>query len=316
MPESAITPQRAGAPARVTRYAWLSIGAAVATFSLKAVAWRLTGSVGLLSDAVESVVNLVAAVVALAMLALAARPPDEDHAYGHSKAEYLASASEGGLILAAAAGIAWAALKRFLHPAVLEQVGLGLAVSVAASLVNLAVGWILLRAGRRYSSIALEADAHHLFTDVWTSAGVLVGVGAVWATGWQWLDPLVALIVAANIVWTGLSLLRRSTSGLLDVALAPAEQAAVQRVLSRYGDGGIRFHAVLTRQAGARRFVSMHVLVPGTWTVARGHELLEDIERDVRACVPHCTVFTHLEPVEDEVAYKDQDLDRDGRSDA
>jgi cation diffusion facilitator family transporter len=316
MVETAATPQRTGAPAPAARYAWLSIGASVATLALKAAAWRLTGSVGLLSDAVESIVNLVAGVMALAMLTLAARPPDEGHAYGHSKAEYLASAAEGCLILVAAAGIAWTALKRLLEPTALEQVGLGLAVSVAASLVNLAVGWVLLQAGRRHSSIALEADAHHLFTDVWTSAGVLVGVGAVWVTGWRRLDPLVALIVAANIVWTGLSLLRRSTSGLLDAALSPAEQAAVQRALDRYGDAGIRFHAVLTRQAGARRFVSMHVLVPGSWTVARGHSLLEEIERDVRMSVPHCTVFTHLEPVEEEAAYRDQELDRDGRQDA
>ena len=316
MRETVAAPPRTGAPVPVARYAWLSIGASIATLLLKTAAWRLTGSVGLLSDAVESIVNLVAGVMALAMLTLAARPPDEQHAYGHTKAEYLASATEGGLILVAAAGIAWAALKRLYHPTALEQVGLGLAVSVAASLVNLAVGWILLQAGRRHSSIALEADARHLFTDVWTSAGVLVGVGAVWATGWRRLDPIVALFVAANIVWTGVSLLRRSTSGLLDATLAPGEQAAVQRVLDRYGGTGIRFHAVLTRQAGARRFVSMHVLVPGTWTVARGHALLEDIERDVRNSVPHCTVFTHLEPIEDEVAYKDQQLDRDGRPDA
>ena len=316
MRETVAAPPRTGAPVPVARYAWLAIGASIATLLLKTAAWRLTGSVGLLSDAVESIVNLVAGVMALAMLTLAARPPDEQHAYGHTKAEYLASATEGGLILVAAAGIAWAALKRLSQPTALEQVGFGLAVSVAASLVNLAVGWILLQAGRRHSSIALEADARHLFTDVWTSAGVLVGVGAVWTTGWRRLDPIVALFVAANIVWTGVSLLRRSTSGLLDATLAPAEQAAVQRVLDRYGDTGIRFHAVLTRQAGARRFVSMHVLVPGTWTVARGHALLEDIERDVRNSVPHCTVFTHLEPIEDEVAYKDQQLDRDGRPDA
>jgi cation diffusion facilitator family transporter len=308
-----VGPERRGAPADVTRFAWLSIAASVATLLLKTLAWRLTGSVGLLSDAVESIVNLAAAVMALAMLTLAARPPDESHAYGHTKAEYLASATEGALILVAAAGIAWAAVGRLLRPAALEHVGLGLAVSLAASLVNLGVGWVLLRAGRGHSSIALEADAHHLFTDVWTSAGVLVGVAAVWATGWRRIDPVVALLVAANIVWTGLSLLRRSVSGLLDVALAPAEQAAVQRVLGRYAGEGIQFHAVLTRQAGARRFVSMHVLVPGNWTVARGHALLEQIERGVRASVAHCTVFTHLEPIEDETAYCDQQLDRDDR---
>jgi cation diffusion facilitator family transporter len=301
----AVRPRRAH-----TRFAWLSIVAALATMALKAVAWRVTGSVGLLSDAVESLVNLVAAVVALGMITLALRPPDEGHAYGHSKAEYFASAAEGALILVAAGGIAWAAIPRLLAPRPLESIGLGLAVSVAASAVNLAVARVLLAAGREHHSIALEADGQHLMTDVWTSAGVVAGVAAVALTGWQRLDPLIALAVAANVVWTGVRLLHRSGLGLLDAALPAAERGAVDAVLARHREDRVQFHALRTRQAGARRFVSVHVLVPGTWSVRRGHALVEEIERDIRAVVPNVTVDTHLEPVEDAVSFEDQGLDR------
>ena len=297
-------------PPPLARFAWLSVAAAFATIALKTIAWRMTGSVGLLSDALESLVNLAAAAMTLVMVTIAARPPDEDHAYGHGKAEYFASAVEGLLILLAAGAIVWAASGRLLHPRPLEQIGLGLAVSVAASLVNLGVALVLLRAGRRHHSIALEADGHHLMTDVWTSAGVLVGIAGVWLTGWQRLDPLVAIGVALNIVWTGVRLVRRSSLGLLDTVLAPAERRALDEVLSRHAGDHVQFHAVRTRQAGARRFVSMHVLVPGAWSVRRGHALLEEIERDIRAAVPNATVETHLEPIEEPVSFEDQELDR------
>jgi cation diffusion facilitator family transporter len=294
----------------LTRYAWLSIGAAVATMALKGVAYLLTGSVGLLSDAVESLVNLVGAVMALGMLTVASRPADEDHSYGHSKAEYFSSGVEGTLILVAAVGIGIAAARRLLAPQPLEQLGAGVAVSAAASAVNLAVAIVLVRAGRRHHSITLEASAQHLFTDVWTSAGVIVGVIAVGATGWLPLDPIVALLVAANILWTGTRIVRRSILGLMDTALPAGELAAVKAALDSHLDDGIEFHALRTRQSGTRRFVSFHVLVPGEWTVHRGHELLEDIEARIRAAVPNVTVFTHLESLDDPASWEDQQLDR------
>jgi cation diffusion facilitator family transporter len=294
----------------LTRYAWLSIAAAVVTIALKAAAYALTGSVGLLSDAFESVVNLVAAVMTLAMLTVASRPPDEEHAYGYGKAEYFASGAEGALILVAAAGIGWAAGRRLLAPQPIELAWLGLAVSTAASLVNLGAARVLLRAGRRHHSVALEADAHHLLTDVWTSAGILAGIGAVALTGWQRLDPIVALAVAANIVRTGARIVHRSALGLLDRALSVADQEALRAVLARHAVAPMEFHALRTRQAGARRFVSVHVLVPGDWTVQRGHDLLELIEADIRDAVPNVTVLTHLEALEDPVSWHDEGLDR------
>jgi len=292
------------------RFAWLSIAAAIATITLKTIAYLLTGSVGLLSDAVESIVNLVGAVMALSMLTVAARPADEDHAYGHSKAEYFSSGVEGTLILVAALSIAVAALRRLLAPQPLEQVGIGLAVSVGASLINLGVAIVLLRVGRQQHSITLEANAQHLLTDVWTSAGVIVGVVAVVATGWLRLDPVVALLVAANIVWTGTRIVRRSVLGLMDTVLPPEELAAVKAALASHVNDGIEYHALRTRQSGARRFVSLHVLVPGAWTVHRGHELLEDIEARIRAAVPNVTVFTHLESLDDPASWDDLQLDR------
>lgn len=297
-------------PASLQRYAWLSIAAALATILLKGMAWWLTGSVGLLSDALESFVNLAGAMMALAMLALAAQPPDENHAYGHGKAEYFSSAFEGFLILLAAFSIGYAAIGRLLNPQPLEQVGIGLAVSVVASLINLATARILLDAGRKYHSVTLEADAHHLLTDVWTSAGVLVGVGAVALTGWLWLDPVLALLVALNILWTGWRLLHRSTAGLMDVALPVEQQQIILTVLAGYRAQGLDFHALRTRQAGARAFVSLHVLVPGEWTVQHGHDWLERIEADIRAAVPQAHVTTHLEPLEDPLSHADRHLDR------
>ncbi|MHB1193722.1 MAG: cation diffusion facilitator family transporter [Longimicrobiales bacterium] len=294
----------------LTRYAWLSAAAAVLTIALKAAAYLLTGSVGLLSDAMESLVNLAGALMALAMLTVAARPADEDHAYGHTKAEYFSSVVEGMLIVVAAVSIAAAAVQRLLNPRPLEFIGVGLAVSVAASGINLAVALVLQRAGKRYGSITLEANARHLLTDVWTSAGVLAGVGAVALTGWGRLDPLVALVVAANIVRTGVAIMQRSVSGLMDVALPDEEQRAIRGVLQSHLADGVQFHALRTRQSGSRRFASMHVLVPGAWTVQRGHELLEEIEAQVRAAVPSITVTTHLEPLEDPCSWEDLTLDR------
>lgn len=278
--------------------------------TLKAVAYFVTGSVGLLSDAIESVVNLVGAVMALWMLSVAAREPDEDHAYGHTKAEYFSSGVEGSLILFAALSIATAAVQRLLVPRPLEALGLGLAVSVTAAIINLIVARVLLDAGRRFRSITLQADARHLLTDVWTSAGVLLALGAVAVTGWQKLDPIVALLVATNIVITGLGIVRESIYGLMDTALPIKEREQVRAIVERHASDGIQYHALRTRQSGARRFVSVHVLVPGRWTVHRGHEMLEQIEADIRSALPGVTVFTHLESIEDAASWEDQALDR------
>ncbi len=295
----------------LTRFAWLSIGAAILTIALKAAAYLVTGSVGLLSDAVESVVNLIGGLMALAMLTVAARPADEDHAYGHSKAEYFSSGVEGGLILVAAVSIAVASVQRLITPKPLEEIGLGLGISIVASVINLVVALLLLRVGRQQNSITLEANAHHLLADVWTSVGVVVGVGLVALTDWERLDPVVALVVAANIVRTGVGIVRRSVLGLMDTALPPEDVAAVNKVFEGYKSDGVHFHALRTRQAGARKFVSVHVLVPGVWTVQRGHELLERIEADVRRTLPASTLFTHLESLEDPASWDDETLEAD-----
>lgn len=295
----------------LTRFAWLSIAAALATISLKTGAYVLTGSVGLLSDALESLVNLAGAIMALIMLTIAARPPDESHVYGHSKAEYFASVTEGILVLGAAAGIIGAAVNRLLHPRELEQLGLGLVVSVAASLINLVVARVLLRVGKERRAISLEADAHHLMTDVWTSAGVIGGVTMAGVTGWSFLDPAVAIVVALNIIWTGFQLVGRSVSGLMDAALPGQEQSLIQNVMQKYQSRGVSFHALRTRQAAARRFMSVHMLVPGEWTVHDAHHVAEDFETDIRAALGGVvTVFTHIEPVEDELSMEDIFLDR------
>ena len=295
----------------LTKFAWLSIAAALATIALKATAYYVTDSVGLLSDALESGINLAAALMALAMLVVAARPPDEMHAYGYSKAEYFSSGAEGALIVLAATGIVWTAIPRLVAPRPLEQVGVGLTVSVFAAAINFAAARLLLDAGKKFRSIALEADARHLMADVWTSAGIVAGVGVVALTGWTRLDPMIALAVAVNILWTGLKLLRRSVLGLLDRTISRGDQEAIQQVLGRYAQKGIRFHALRTRHAGSRSFISFHVLVPGEWTVQQGHDLLEDVEREIRAAVSGATVFTHLEPIGDPAAWEDLTLDRD-----
>lgn len=291
-------------------YAVLSIGAALLTIALKFGAYALTDSIGLLSDALESLVNLVAAMVALWALTFATKPPDVKHTFGHSKAEYFSSALEGTLIIVAAVSIAVTAWGRLFAPQPLEQVGLGLVISIAATAVNGGVALILLRAGRRLRSITLRADAHHLLTDVWTSVGVVLGILLVKVTGWLVLDPVIALCVAANIVWTGVRLLRETGSGLLDAALPADEQEAISLILSEYTNQGIQFHALRTRAAGSRRFVSFHVLVPGEWTVQRGHDLCEQLELAISNALPGAHVTTHLEPLEDPLSWADQELDR------
>lgn len=296
--------------ASLARFAWLSIAAAIVTIVLKTGAYFLTGSVGLLSDALESVVNLAAALMALAMLTVASRPPDTDHAYGHAKAEYFASSFEGMLILVAAGSIGLAAWQRLLHPRAIEQIGWGLVVSILAALVNFGVARVLLNAARHKRSITLEADARHLMTDVWTSIGVVIGVGAVALTGYELLDPIIAFAVAANIVWSGVQLVRRSVLGLLDTGLPLDERTMITTILDRYRPQGVQYHALRTRQAAGWRFMSVHILVPGHWTVLQGHRLLEQIERDIRQELTDITVLTHLEPLEDPTSWDDIDLDR------
>ena len=291
--------------AALTRFAWISIGASITTIALKSSAYLLTNSVGFLSDAVESLVNLVAGVMALAMLTVAARPPDEDHAYGHSKAEYFSSTTEGILILAAAGGIIFTAIQRFFDPPPLERLGLGLVISAAASVVNFAASRILLKAGRRENSITLEADAQHLMTDVWTSVGVISAIGFVALTGWQMLDPIIAMLVGLNIVWTAYQLLRRSVAGLMDASLPEQDLKVIETVMATYRAKGVAFHALRTRQSAARRFVSVHVLVPGAWTLHDAHHIAEDFEGDIRRELADAIVHTHLEPVDDEISMVD-----------
>lgn len=295
---------------RLIRVISISILVAVVTIAMKVLAWLLTGSVGLLSDAAESVVNLVAAGVALIVILWSTRPADEDHAYGHEKADYLSAGFEGALILLAAVTIAYAAIDRLIHPAELTEVGIGLGVSAGASVLNLVAGRLLIRTGEEESSLALVADGRHLMTDVITSAGVILGVGLVWLTGWTTLDPIIALLVAVNIVRTGTGLVSDSMSGLMDRALPDHELALVGGILDRYESRGIRFHALRTRQAGRRTFVSVHVLVPGEWSVKQGHDLLEQLESELREPFEQATIFTHLEPIEDPVSFADTELDR------
>ncbi|HTQ77902.1 MAG TPA: cation diffusion facilitator family transporter [Burkholderiales bacterium] len=293
------------------RYAWVSVAAAVATIALKTLAWRLTGSVGLLSDALESLINLAAALLALSMLRVAAAPPDEAHPYGRYKAEYFASGIEGALIVLAAASIAYAAAPRLADPQPIATPGPGLALSALATAVNLGVGLALIRAGQRLHSIALEGDGRHLMTDVWTSAGVIAGVALVALTGWNLVDPLIALAVAVHIVWAGFGLMRRSFAGLLDAAIPEAEQAEIEKIFAEYRRRyGVEFHALLTRQAAARRFVSFHLLVPDAWPVEQAHRLSEEIEERIRELIPHAITLSHIEPISQPASYDDIRLER------
>jgi cation diffusion facilitator family transporter len=295
----------------LTRFAWISIGAAILTITLKLSAYWLTNSVGLLSDALESFVNLLTAIVALLALRVASRPADEEFTFGYSKVEFFSSGFEGGMILIAACSIAFASIQRLLHPQPLEQIGVGLLISVIASLINLGVSRILSTAGKKYGSITLQADARHLMTDVITTGGVIVGVGLVSITHLNILDSGVALLVAANILFTGFNLLREAYHGLMDVSLPAAEMSKIQGVLATYEAQGIQFHALRTRSAASRGFVSMHILVPGRWSVRQGHKTAEKIETEIRSHVPQISIFTHVEPVEDPISWEDSQLEKE-----
>lgn len=286
----------------------LSILAAVATLGMKMAAYWLTDSVSLLSDALESVVNLIATLTAFGCLWYSVQPVDTTHTYGHEKIEFFSSGLEGMLILIAAGGIAWYAIGRLLNLHDLQQLEWGVLLSLGASLINLAVARILIRVGRRTNSIILEADGQHLMADVWTSIGVLVSLGLVYMTNWHWIDPVLALIVAANIVWTAWNLLARSFNGLMDHALPENEQQRVRLAIEALLKPGLFFHALRTRHAGARKFADFHLLVPGSWTVEEAHALGEQIEQAVRDVLPGAEVTVHIEPVESEAAWKDSAL--------
>ena len=287
------------------KFAWLSIVAAILTIALKTGAWALTDSVGLLSDAAESTVNLVAAVVALIALTVAARPATERFLYGRAKAEYFSAAVEGLMIFVAAAVIMVTAVERFINPRPLENLGLGLVIVVIASLINGGVAVVLLRAGKAHNSITLRADGKHLMTDVITSAGVLLGVALVALTGWERLDPLIAFAVGVNIIVTGSGLLGESVSGLLDKALPDEDHEIITEVLRRRTDGTVTFHGLQTREAGQQKYMNVHVLVPDEWTVKRGHDYIEELEDELHGCLPDLTVLTHLEPISDPASYED-----------
>jgi cation diffusion facilitator family transporter len=295
-------------------YTLLSVGAAILTIALKAGAYFLTGSVGLLSDAAESCVNLVAAIVATWAVTYAAKPPDENHAFGHFKAEYFSSGVEGALILVAAGSITITAWNRLQHPQPLEQLGIGLGLSLVATLINGILALAMMRASKRLRSITLRADAHHLLTDVWTSVGVVLGLILVNVTHWLILDPIIAFIVAANIVWAGVRLLHETGLGLLDTSMPAPERQIVSDILASYASEHaseqVHFHAVRTRVAGTRQFISLHVLVPGIWSVQQGHDLCEEIESAIVQAIPGTYIFTHLEPLEDPLSWQDQHLDR------
>ncbi len=295
----------------LSRFVWLSIMAAISTIILKTAAYFYTGSIGLLSDALESLINLAAAVIALFLIKIAAQPPDDEHAFGHDKAEYFSSGIEGMLIFFAAFGIFYSAVPRLVAPQPLENLGFGLAVSLVATIINLVVGLKLIRVGKQNHSIVLEADGRHLLTDVWTSVGIVLGIVIVGTTGWLVLDPIIALLVALNIVWTGFQLIRRSAMGLMDTAVSPETQGKIVEILDRFvAEIGIDYHALRTRQSGARKFVYVHILVPDDWTVQKGHDLMEEIETEIRREVADSVVFTHLEPLEDPSSFYDVELFR------
>ncbi len=281
----------------LTRFAWLSIAAAIITIALKSAAYWFTGSVGLLSDALESLINLAAAIVALFTLKIAASPADEDHAFGHDKAEYFSSGIEGTLIFIAALSIAYTAIQRLFAPQPLEQLGIGLVISGIATVVNLLVALVLLKAGKKHHSIILEADGHHLMTDVWTSIGVVIGVGLVSLTGWLRLDPIVAILVAVNIIWTGYGLIKRSVLGLMDTVVAPEIQAVAEDVLKKYaGKEGITYENFRSRQSGMKKFFYVDIQFPNDWTIYKVHEIADQIEVEIQEKIVNSTVFTHLEP--------------------
>ena len=308
IPDISEAPPRHRPPDDLSRFAWLSIAAAAVTILLKTLAWRITGSVGLLSDAAESLVNLVAAIIALVALKVSIRPPDKNHPFGHSKAEYFSAGAEGMMIFIAAAVIMYTAVQRFIHPRPIEDVGIGLLVSVLASVVNGLVAWVLLKNGRQRRSMTLIADGKHMLTDVWTPAGDLVGVGLVWLTGWQRLDPIVAFAVGVNILVTGAKLVGQSGTALLDVSLPKEDNEAIRDFLDAHSNDHVKFHAVRTREAGYRRFLEFHMLVPGSWTVKQGHDAMEDLIDEILDEWPEMRVSGHLEPIEDPRSYEDMDV--------
>ena len=289
----------------LSRYGWLAVATAVLTIGLKAGAWLLTGSVGLLADAAESVVNLVAAVVALIALKVAARPADRNHHYGHTKAEYFSAAVEGIMIFVAAASIIVFAVQRLIQPQPLESLGIGVAISLIAAGLNGAVGMVLIRAGNRNRSITLRADGKHLLTDVYTSVGVAVGIGLVALTGWEILDPLIGIGVGINILFAGYGLIKESSAGLMDISLPKEDNNRLRAILDSHTSESMAFHAMRTRESGTRQFMEMHMLVPGDWTVRRGHDAMEDLIDEIRAEFPDLWVTGHLEPIEDPRSYED-----------
>ena len=291
-------------PAALLRW---SVVVAAVTIALKTFAWWLTGSVGLLSDAMESLVNLASAAFALLMVKIAARPADADHPYGHHKAEYFSAGFEGLMIIVAAAGIAWAAVLRFRAPQPLEQVGIGLLLSVVSSALNGGLAWLMFKSGRAHRSMALEGDARHLITDVWTSAGVVVGIGLVAATDWLWLDPVVALLVAANIVREGVHLVWRSTEGLMDRALEPEVLEEIEKTLAQFKHHTIRFDHVSTRRSGRRRFVDMHMHMPANWTLGRAAALRGTVEQALMSAVPGLRASIQLLPSDVEAHNNDEE---------
>jgi cation diffusion facilitator family transporter len=290
----------------LAKFAWMSIIVSVIVFGMKMAAWWATGSVGLLSDALESTVNIVAAVVALFALRTAMKPADAVHHFGRGKAEYFSASIEGFMILLAALIIVYTAIERIITPRELEQIGWGLTISTVAAMINGGAALILLRAGKQHRSPVLIADGKHLLTDVWTSVGVIVGVGLVVVTGINRLDGVVALAVGLNIIITGINLLRSSTAGLMDKALSDEDHLKIVDVLTKYESETVKFHALQTREAGRQRFISMHVLVPGAWTIQKGHDLSEELEADIIAVLPNTLVTTHVEPLEDERSWADE----------
>ncbi|KAA0918601.1 cation diffusion facilitator family transporter [Dietzia sp. ANT_WB102] len=291
------------------KFAWLSVATAIVTIVIKVASWWVTGSVGLLSDAAESVVNLVAAVIAVGAVTVAERPADDDHQYGHSKAEYFSAGVEGAMIFVAAAFILVVSVERLINPAPLEALGLGLAISVVAAVINGVVGVALVRAGTRHRSPTLKADGKHLITDVITSVGVVVGLALAWVTGWQVLDPIVAIGVGLNILFIGYRLVHDSGMGLMDATLSDVDNRAIEEVLERHRiPGQVDFHELRSRGAGKWRFVEFHALVPGQWSVERGHDLVEAVEQEIHAALPNSHITSHLEPIEDERAYNDVHL--------
>jgi len=294
----------------LARYAWLSVATALVTMALKGVAAWLTGSLGLLSDALESFVNLGAGLIALYTLRVAARQPDEKHPFGYTKAEYFSAAVEGALIVLAAIAIVAAAVPRLIEPQPILRFDIGIFISLLAAALNLGTALVLLRASKRHDSIALEADAHHLLTDVWTSIGVVAGVGATVLTGWLALDPLIAIAVALHILWVGARVMRRSVLGLMDRALPEPDLESIRAILDPYRAQGLDYHALRTRRAGRLRLVDMHLLVPGEMSVREGHRIADEIEEKIRAQLPGAAVMTHLEPIEDPASYRDDALIR------